>query len=389
MLFLALKQLFSKPSRTALALFGIILGTAAFFILSGFMLGFRELLVQRIINSSAHIRISAEDKIVEEHSLDSSFFPAALVKWIVPPVSHNDVAHIQNPQGWFDRLEREEEVLAFAPLMTAQVLLNRGKISRPINLVGVEAEKQVIASDIQSNMTRGNFLELGKGGLLVIMGESLGQKMGLRLGDNVGLVNQNGEIYQVKVTGFFSSGVRQLDDATVYAPLIYVQQINHTPGQIASIIVRLKEVGRAAEIATLWAGTSVEKVESWDQANANFLVMFKMQDMMRYILSFVVLLVAAFGIYNILNMIVLQKRGEVAILRSMGFDAGDITVLFLSQGILLGFIRGLLGLLLGTLVCLYLQTLNFGTAKDLHGPSKLIIAWHTSIFVYGFLLAFV
>ncbi|MBL8992474.1 MAG: ABC transporter permease, partial [Spirochaetia bacterium] len=70
MFFLSIKQLLSRPGRTFLALLGIIFGTAAFFILSSTMLGFRELLIQRIINNNAHIRISAEENIVKEHSLD-------------------------------------------------------------------------------------------------------------------------------------------------------------------------------------------------------------------------------------------------------------------------------------------------------------------------------
>jgi len=115
---------------------------------------------------------------------------------------------------------------------------------------------------------------------------------------------------------------------------------------------------------------------------------FKMQDTIRYTLSFVVLLIAAFGIYNILNMIVQQKRGEIAILRSMGFEASDIIQLFLSQGIILGFIGGLLGLGVGTLACLYIQSIQFGTNMGMSSVNHMLIAWHGYFYVVAFLMAF-
>jgi lipoprotein-releasing system permease protein len=180
----------------------------------------------------------------------------------------------------------------------------------------------------------------------------------------------------------------QFDDVTAYSPIHYVQLANQTPGQISQIFVKLKDITLARKIADQWASISREKVQSWDEANANFFQVFKMQDMIRYILSFVVLMIAAFGIYNILNMMILQKRGEIAILRSMGYEASDIIRLFLSQGLILGFIGGLLGLVLGTLVCLYVQTIRFDTGMGHSSINHMLIAWHTYFYVMGFLLAF-
>ncbi len=127
---------------------GITFGTAAFLILSGMMLGFREYFIQRLINTTAHISIKAEEPVIEEHSLDPYFFPDTLVKWVVPPVSHDEPPHLEYPQGWFDRLDADENVEAYAPQITAQVLVNRGKLTRTITLIGVEAAKQVMATDV-------------------------------------------------------------------------------------------------------------------------------------------------------------------------------------------------------------------------------------------------
>jgi len=387
LLYLAIKQLLSRPGRTVLALLGITFGSAAFLILSGMMLGFREYLIQRLINTTAHVSIKAEEPTIEEHSLDPYFFPDRLVKWIVPPVVHNEPPHIEYPQGWFDRLDADPQVLAYAPQITTQVMVSRGKLTRSIILIGVEAQKQVQATDVQSDMTAGNFLDLDKGGFQIIIGESLAQKLGLHVDDTLNIVEIGGTVVPAKVLGFFSTGMTQVDDVTAYAPLHYVQLANQTPGQVAQIIVKLKDITLAKKLADQWASMSKEKVQSWDEANANFFQVFKMQDMIRYILSFVVLMIAAFGIYNILNMMILQKRGEIAILRSMGYEAGDIIQLFLSQGLILGFLGGILGLLLGTLVCLYIQTITFGSGMGVTKINHMLIAWHAYFYLTGFLLA--
>ncbi len=388
MLFLAIKQLLARPRQTLLALLGIIFGTAAFLILSGMMLGFREYFIQRLINSTAHISISAEDTQLGEHSLDSVFFPGALVRWIAPPVNHDVTPHIEYPQGWFDRLEADDRVQAYAPEMTAQALITRGKLSRTISLVGVEARHQILATDVLSDMVSGNFMDLDKGGFQVVIGQALAQKLGLRINDTLIIVNTLGQTVPAKVAGLFNTGIDQIDQTTAYAPIHYVEQINQTPGQVSQIIVKLKDITQARRVADQWAALSREKVQSWDEANANFFTVFKMQDMIRYILSAVVLMIAAFGIYNILNMIVLQKRGEIAILRSMGFEASDIIQLFLSQGLILGFIGGLLGLGVGTLVCLYVQSIKLAGGMGVSSVDHMLIAWHLYFYEMAFLLAF-
>ena len=388
MFYLALKQLLARPIQTILALFAIALGSAAFLILSGMMLGFREYLIQRLINTTAHVSIKAEEPTIEEHSLDPYFFPDTLVKWIVSPVIHNEPPHIEYPQGWFDRLDADPNVLAYAPQITTQVMVNRGKLTRSIILIGVEAQKQVLATDVQDDMTVGNFLELDRGGFQVVIGESLAQKLGIHVNDTLNIVEIGGAMVPAKVVGFFSTGMTQVDDVTAYAPIHYVQQANQTPGQVAQIIVKLKDITLARKVADQWASISREKVQSWDEANANFFQVFKMQDMIRYILSFVVLVIAGFVIYIVLNMVVMQKRGEIAILRSMGYEAGDIIQLFLSQGLILGFIGGIIGMGLGTLVCLYVQTITFGSGMGVTKINHMLIAWHGYFYVIAFCMAF-
>ena len=99
-----------------------------------------------------------------------------------------------------------------------------------------------------------------------------------------------------------------------------------------------------------------------------------------------ILIVAGFGIYNILSMAVNHKRREIAILRSMGYEARDITRLFLIQGVILGALGGIVGCILGYGLCEVLA--HIPTADRGLGGNHMIIVFFPGIYVRGFLLAF-
>ena len=156
------------------------------------------------------------------------------------------------------RLDRDPEVLAYAPQMVSQALVSRGKISRTITLIGVEAARQVQATDVIADMTSGNFMDLDKGGFQIVIGESLGQKLGVRLNDTFNIVDTKGTILPAKVAGFFNTGLTDLDDTLTYAPIHYVQQVNRTPGQVSRIIVKIKDVTRGFRA---FRRTTLEKLD--------------------------------------------------------------------------------------------------------------------------------
>jgi lipoprotein-releasing system permease protein len=98
--------------------------------------------------------------------------------------------------------------------------------------------------------------------------------------------------------------------------------------------------------------------------------------------------VAGFGIYNILSILVNQKRREIAILRSIGYDSTDIRSLFLSQGVMLGFVGGILGIGLGYVVCRYMATIPFSGGGMMKSGQTMMVSFDPRIYVQGFFMAF-
>ena len=141
-----------------------------------------------------------------------------------------------------------------------------------------------------------------------------------------------------------------------------------------------------ATAADSWKLVSRDKVESWEEVNASFLQIFVFQDIVRITVTTAILVVAAFGIYNVLSIIVNQKRREIAILRSIGYPPKMILQLFLIQGIMLGFSGAIFGLLIGFGLNLYIETIDLGI--PIGTGNHLIISFSPHIYVMGFSMAF-
>ena len=186
-----------------------------------------------------------------------------------------------------------------------------------------------------------------------------------------------------KIIGTFNTGDRRSDERIIYGSLSTVQKATSSPGEITTIIVKIKEFGRAAEIATEWSTMSRDRVESWDQLNQDHLSMMSTQDVVRVVTTSAFIVIVAFGIYNILNMVVNHKKRDIAILRSIGFDEKETSFLFLIQGVLIGLAGGVAGLIIGFSACLYIETIKIPM-----GRQHMMISWDIMIYIKGFLLVF-
>ncbi|MGE4169560.1 MAG: ABC transporter permease [Candidatus Margulisiibacteriota bacterium] len=387
MFFLALKHLFSRKKQTFLTLLGITLGTTAYVVISGFMLGFRAYFLDQLINNDAHIRISAKESFLEEHALDRTLFPTAShVFWISIPSGRKDNARIEHPAGWYHRLDQDPTVVAYTPQLSAQIIISKGQSSTTAKLLGTHPRQHEKVTTIGRYVTQGTFHSIGNSGIAV--GDDLLKKIGAHMGDTVLVSNGRSKPTPVRVVCTFKVGIKPLDEGTVFGSLADVQKINHTPSQVNEIAVSIKDPTQAAAVATHWSQTTEEKVQSWDQLNESLLAVFKIQDAIRFLMTLSILIVAGFSIYNILNMVVSQKRKDIAILRSMGFEKNDILKLFLIQGVILGFWGGLIGLFIGFLASLYLETLPFVGGPLGSGTGHMLVSFESKIYIFGFLFSF-
>jgi lipoprotein-releasing system permease protein len=386
MIFLSLRHLLSRKRQTVLTLLGIVLGATGFVAISGFMLGFQEFLLDQLINNDAHIRISAREDRVDNSTARRDLYPQlnGMIAWIVPPSGVRSEPKIENPKGWEDLLSKDPRVEAYSLQFSAQVIFRVGALTANARLIGSEPEKQVRVTNIESYVKDGRFPELNTGGNRVFLGEGLIRKLGAANGSTVLVSSGKNTPVPFKVIGVFATGTKQLDDTTAFGYLNDVQRLADQPNEINSIAVRLLDFTRARDIASSWQSFKPDQVQSWDEINANFLNVFRIQDATRYLMIAVILIVAGFGIYNILNVVVSQKKKEIAILRAMGFEQRDIVRIFLYQGMILGIGGSLIGCGLGYLACLGLEQISFGSGPIGGASTKLKVSFDPMIYVRAF-----
>jgi lipoprotein-releasing system permease protein len=384
MIFLAFRHLLSRRQQTLFTLLGVALGTSVLIAFTSVMTGFQDFLIDQLVNNDAHVRIQVDDRPVDPTTLKQSLWsPDERIVWVNRPTSALVVNSIRNPLGWFEVLNEDSRVYAYAPQLSAQVLYAKGGIQQGGRLTGVKPEMQVKVTNILSYVTQGDFSALAHGGRRIVIGEGLAERLGLALGDNVMVGTGRGVSVPMKIAALVKTGVRTIDDGMGFSLLSDAQQIAGRPGQVTDIAIKLFDVAQAQEFAHQYAALSTERVASWDELNANILSVFGMQNLIRGFISAAIMLVASFGIYNILSILVNQKRKEIGILRSMGFTAADVQKLFLVQGTVLGSLGGLLGLVLG-----YLMGFLFSLIRVEGMVTASMVSFSPWIYVMGFAVAF-
>ncbi len=297
-------------------------------------------------------------------------------------------ARIKRPDEVVRALRQLPEVEAAAGSLAGMVLIEYGGKTRSIDLRGIELAQQEKVTPVSQYTVSGSFstLAIASDGLAV--GSGVAQDLGLKVGDVVHAAAPGGQPMDLKVVAIYEAGVPPVDKARAYALLRTAQTLLGRPDTIGRIEVRLRDPDDAFRVSARVERIFGYDAESWQEANANFLGLFEMQNM---IVSFVIgaiLLVGGFGILAVQIMIVLSKQRDIAILRSVGFRRHDILRIFLLQGVIVALVGGLLGDGLGKIALLQLAKLKVHV-EGLVKSDTFLIYEDPAFYVWGVLFALV
>ncbi len=376
----------ARKKQTLLILLGISFGTLLFVTISGLQLGMRQFITDRLLNNTAHIIISGAERMIDPEKVTEAFFGShSYTRWVLPPFGKREEVRLQNVQTWYQLFNKDSDVLDFSPRLSTNAILSNGVFTASVGLVGIIPEKQLNTTSIQKYMQEGSFKALSAGSSNIVIGSEVAKNLGARLDQFIHVSTGNQIEQTFKVVGIVSYGSKQVDNSIAFADLNHVQSLTKSPGRVSEIAVALYDIDKAAEKASEWKMRSTDQVQDWQEANKNFLEMIHVQDYTRYFITTAILIVAGFGIYNVLTIMINQKRKEIAILRAIGYGPKKILALILYQGILLGFAGGLLGLILGFVLCLVIANIDLGI--DLGGSHHLLINYDYQTYLMAFLAA--
>jgi lipoprotein-releasing system permease protein len=359
---IAKTHLFSRKKQSSIAALGVTFGIGTFIILVSFMTGLNGLLDGLILNRTPHVRIYNEIKPSEYQPADlySEFKNSFNVVRSVKPKQSQVRIHDAAPIMF--QLRNNSKVKGVVPQATAQVFYISGSIELNGRVTGIQPLEEVRLFNFGDYIIDGSPEALDRNDDGILLGAGLAKKMSLSVGDRVQIGNASGEIFPLKIVGIYQSGLAEVDNVQSYANLKTAQRIlGEGSNFISDINVKLFNIEDAPTMAHQIRQQADISAIDIQTANAQFETGTQIRNMITYAVSITLLIVAGFGIYNILNMMIYEKMNDIAILKATGFSGGDVQKIFLSQAILIGIIGGVIGLIFGHFVAVLISHLPFET----------------------------
>lgn len=346
---------------TLIAVGGTFVGVATLIIVLSLMNGFESELRSRIIGFNTHVLV----------------FSRTPASW-----EGIDTAVVD--------IEALPGVAATAPFVRAEALIyyemvpgvkakTKGVIVKGIDLErerGVSTVVDSIAPPIESFATSGFY---GNGDLPgIVLGEDLALELRITLGESLTLVTapsemQGGKIRprtnDFRVIGFFRTGVYEFDSRFAYIDIRQAEASFDFEAATRGLGIKVNDIYRAAEIddqiqdrlAFNHYGTN-----NWVRMNRNLFSYIKVEKILMFLLLTLIILIAAFNLIGMLTMVIMEKRSEIGILRSMGASSGSVMSIFMAQGTLIGTFGTALGVAAGLLVCALLKEIEIDLPPDVY-----------------------
>jgi lipoprotein-releasing system permease protein len=358
---LARALMFARIKQTLVAAIGVTFSITMFVALLGFMNGLNTLLDGLVLNRTPHIRFYNQIKPNPNQPIDlSSEFGTGInvIRSIKPS---NSRLAIYNSEPILKTLNEDPRVRGVSAKIASQVFYNVGSIDLTGVVNGIDPEKETELFAFQDYVTVGNPADLLQTNS-IILGKGAADRMLADIGDVIQVTTAQGNKAQLKVVGYYQSGLADFDNANSFASINTVQKMMGEPASyLTDIQVKLFDFNQAPEFANEYRDIFEIEADDIQTVNAQFETGSNIRTLISYAVGITLLVVSGFGIYNILNMMIYEKLDTIAILKAIGFNSSDVKRIFITIALSIGFIGGTLGLLLGYLSCLGIERIPFET----------------------------
>ncbi len=359
---IALRQVLSRKKQTLFAILAVALAVAVITVMMAMLSGFQDELVSSSIENNPHIVITPQDEKEE----------------FIHLYRHTSA-----------RIAEKEGVVAVSPKYLGQAALEYRDNAEGVSLQGVDPVAEENVMRVSKDVVEGDFMTLVHTRDGILLGDKLAENLEVHVGDRVDAVFPGSKTTSFKVIGLIHTGT-SADEVIAYARLDSVQEFFNEPGVVSTIGVRVADPYQAETIAaSIEEETGLDAV-SWSEANAEILNLLDTQMVFVNIFYLLIYGIAGFGIANTLITIVAQRTREIGILKAMGASQKSIMFVFLFQSLVLGAIGLVLGIILGYIVTIALQSYKIEVPQEMYfGLQTLPLEVKPLNFVYAAFFAFI
>lgn len=385
----------SRIRQLLVAVLSVTFGISMYVFMNSFMAGVNHEQTEITFTAMSHIKIyndpPAETKPILPEPKDEG---TVLMVNNVRNIRYTE--GIKNVDAIKSGLAEVEEITGFTAQLNQNVFIRNGVSQTNATLSGIEtlAENQLF--NTAAYLTEGDLFELERRPNGIILGTGLAIRVGVNTGDNVVVSTSDGVSKSFKVIGLIETGATGVDRTRAIVSIQTARQLfSKNKSYATEVMINVKDFNQAQETAAQLEQFTEYKVEPWQEGNGQLDSANVLRDIIAIAVSLTILLVAGFGIYNIMNMTVNEKIKEIAILKAMGFNGKDVIEIFLTQSIVIGFIGGLSGMVLGNIIVQIVDQVPFemgplNTLPVLYDPADYLMAFGFGIiitFLAGYLPA--
>lgn len=380
-LLVALSHLRSRKSEkgisviTFVSMMGVTVGVTALIMVLAVMEGFELDLRDKILGSNAHLVV----------------------------INYN--GNFSDYASKVDVVEQTEGVSAASPFVYAEVMIRSERGASGVVFKGIDPQKVSAVTDVASN------IKMGPGGVVsttaekvkvieglhsperglfqamddddelpgILLGEELANQLWVGVGDRVHIINPVGgqvgimgvptpDLKTFRVAGVFYSGMYEYDTKWTYVTIDDAQSFLKLDGQINGIEARVSDIDQAGTVAARveMALQYPFHVRHWKEFNRNLFSALKLEKIVMGLILSLIVMVASLNIVGTLILVVLTRGREIAILRAMGASRGQITRIFMLEGVIIGLVGTVCGTVLGLIGCELLDRYKFPLDTDVY-----------------------
>jgi lipoprotein-releasing system permease protein len=366
---------------TVISVLGVMIGVMTLNVVMAVMSGFEETLRDRLLGINAHISVVKSGDPMRDY------------------------------ERVIEKLRQGKDIIAASPTVYGQVMLTSGARVSGVVVRGVDPDRINQVVDLQSYLLKGKLAALKSRHAIqveertvllpgVILGERLAAQLGVFEGSPVQVVSPLGsptaigvipKVRRFVVIGIMKTGMSEIDSAVVFMGLAEAQNFFDLEGAATNIEMKIRDVKNSRAVAE-----RVQRqlgfpylAEDWTRLWPNLFSALQLEKTVYFLVLLLMILVGAFNIVATLVMVVMEKRKDIAILRSMGATQQSIRKIFLFKGCFIGVVGTVLGVLLGLLVCAFIAQYEFALPEGMFLISTVPVRVYWSNFLLVAVASFI
>ena len=381
-------HLTSNVKQTIVAMLGVTFGISMYVFMTGFMTGVNNAQTDLAFSSLAHIRIY-NDGPADNTNLAKKVYPNDIINLRNAKIIKYTEG-IKNAASITSVLHNQPDITDITTQVNINVFFkNAGnKVNGVICGVDVFNENKVF--NISHYMVQGNWNELKYRADGIFVGIALAKNLSLKVNDNLNVLTSDGVTRNYKVIGIFQTNVTGVDKTKAYITENAARQLLEVnQDYVTDIMINVNDYNKTQPTVDKVTKLTPYKVESWQMANQQLVAGSNLRDIIAVAVSLTILLVAGFGIYNIMNMTINQKIKEIAILKAMGFSGKDVTQIFLTEAIIIGLIGGVVGMGFGLFISKMVNRVPFNVSGLHTLPMAYLPKDYVLAFLFGLVTTFI